>query len=159
MDYGPILFRFDSAQRKKPVIIFDSLQFVGKSSEWFFVRKNLTTLNETYRCVQCRSFHVKMKKEGNIPLNQGARIIVRQNRFITNPDIPLGEHICNFEHNEFSNTFMVWSRRALLRANSELRLNPEKPKLKFCQLMEAIKNGKNEYGIFYIKNLRIDKNF
>lgn len=146
MDHGPVLFRFDSAQRKKPVIIFDSIRFIGKSSEWFFVRKNTSTLNETYRCAQCRSAHVKTRREGNIPLNQGARITIRQDRFITNPDFPLGEHICDIEHNEFSNTFRVWGRRALLRANSELRLNPQKPKLKFRQLLEAIRNGINEYG-------------
>lgn len=144
-DYGPVLFRFDSAQRKKPVIIFDSTRFPNKSSEWFFVRKNLTTLNETYRCAQCRSVHVKTKKEGNVPLNQGARIIVKQDRFITNPDFPLSGHICEFEDNECSNTYMVWSRRCIIKANSELRQNPEKPKLKFRQLLEAIKNGNNEY--------------
>jgi len=43
---------------------------------------------------------------------------------------------------------MVWARRALLKANSELRLNPERPKLKFQKLLVSIKEGRDEYGKF-----------
>uniref|UniRef100_A0A915ERU6 C2H2-type domain-containing protein n=1 Tax=Ditylenchus dipsaci TaxID=166011 RepID=A0A915ERU6_9BILA len=144
--YGPIEFRFDSSQRKNQVIIYDSVRYPGKSSEWYFVRKNQSTLNETYRCVHCRGAH---EKAPDVPANRGcpgARITVRQEHFMTDPDVPLGVHICDFKNNDNCSTYIVWGRRALLRANSELRFNPEKPKLKFQKLLKSIEDGEDEYA-------------
>ncbi|KAH7721939.1 Zinc fingerC2H2 type family protein [Aphelenchoides avenae] len=148
-DYGPVEFRFDSSQRKNPVIIYDSRRCSGKTSEWYFVRRNNTTCNETYRCVHCRAVNEKAKryKANATPKQPGARIVIKQDRFMTDPDEPLGVHICNFEYNESSDTHVVWGRRALLKANSELRVNPERPKQKFDQLIEDIQTGR-DFGRF-----------
>jgi hypothetical protein len=78
-----------------------------------------------------------------------ARIVVQNDRFLTDPDEPLGKHICDFEHNDRTTLQSVWSRRALSKANSELRLRPEKPKEKFNQLLREIQNGKDYGGVFY----------
>jgi hypothetical protein len=138
----PVKFRFDSAQRKNKVILYDSKRFPGKTSEWYFVRKNATTLNETHRCVKCREVNEKARRAKNEQSRQpGARIQVNQDFFKTNPDWPDGEHICNFEHNENCRTHVVWAGRALLKANSELRINPERPKTKFEQLITDISDG------------------
>ncbi|KAI6183825.1 Toprim and DNA topoisomerase domain containing protein, protein [Aphelenchoides bicaudatus] len=144
-DFGPVQFRFDSTQRKKQVIVYNSLKFPGHASEWYFARRNNTTANETYRCVQCRRYREEFKKGirqdvENLP---EARIVVQNDRFLTDPDEPLGKHICDFENNERTSLQSVWSRRALSKANSELRLRPEKPKEKFNQLLREIQNGKD----------------
>jgi hypothetical protein len=57
-DYGPVQYRFDSTQRKKQVIVYNSLKFPGHASEWYFARRNNTTANETYRCVQVSTLEV-----------------------------------------------------------------------------------------------------
>lgn len=177
--YEPILHRFESCQRKNNVLIYDSQRYIGKSSEWylfffkhfliikqkilrFFARKNSTTRNETYRCVHCRATRQKNRHLNNkTKSNPGARIIVRDNFFTISPDYPLGSHICSFETNEICDTPAVWGRRALVRANTELRIVPEKPKLKFAQLLKSIENGKDEFCIFLnlIFQILIKKNF
>lgn len=118
----------------------------------FFARKNLTTRNETYRCVHCRATRQKNRRSNSnntaIDSNPGARIIVRDNYFTISPDFSLGSHICGFETNENCDTHVVWGRRALVRANTELRLVPEKPKLKFAKLLKSIENGQDEFCNF-----------
>lgn len=138
------------------VILGNRLFLVLFSFFRYFVRKNHSTRNETYRCVHCRGTHEKARRQSvltgktsSVATNPGARIIVSDDRFMISPDFPLGGHICNFEANENCNTHVVWSRRALLRANSELRLNPEKPKLKFQNLLRSIQNGEDEYCMSY----------
>lgn len=126
------------------------MKFPGHASEWYFARRNNTTSNETYRCVQCRRYREEFKKGirqdvENLP---EARIVVQNDRFLTDPDEPLGKHICDFENNDRTTLQSVWSRRALSKANSELRLRPEKPKEKFNQLLREIQHGK-EYGKYW----------
>ncbi|CAD5216706.1 unnamed protein product [Bursaphelenchus xylophilus] len=143
-DYGLVDFKFDSSQRKRHVIVYNSRKYPGHASEWYFARKNATTLNETYRCVQCRRYREEVKRgvrQDEYNNKAEARIIVHQDRFLTDPDEPLGDHICNFEHNERTLMHQVWTRRALSKANSELRISPAKPKSKFKDLVDEIKSG------------------
>ena len=100
IDYGPVRFRFESSQRKNDVVLYDSELYRGKTSEWFLTRKNKSTLNETYRCVHCRCLAEKNRRskvEIDASKKAGARIIIKDDRFMTDPDFPLGGHICNCE--------------------------------------------------------------
>ncbi|CAD5212400.1 unnamed protein product [Bursaphelenchus okinawaensis] len=147
-DYGLVEFKFDSSQRKRHVIVHNSVKYPGRSSEWYFARKNATTLNETYRCVQCRRYREEVKRgvrQDEYNNRAEARIIVHRDRFLTDPDEPLGDHICDFANNERTLMYQVWTKRALSKANSELRLNPAKPKTKFKDLVDDIKHG-NDYA-------------
>ena len=150
-DYGPVEFRFDSTQRKKQVIVHNSNKYEGRASEWYFARKNNTTANETYRCVQCRRYREEVKKKRRTLKEERpeARIIVQKSRFLTDPDAPLGDHICEFETNERTLLESVWCRRALSKANSELRKHAVKPKQKFDMLVEEIRNG-HDYGALFL---------
>lgn len=146
-DYGPVLYKFESSQRKKHVIVYNSVKYPNRASEWYFARRNASTENETYRCVTCRRYREEIKRgqrQGEINRPE-ARITVNRDRFLTDPDEPLGEHICNFENNEKTTLVAVWTKRALSKANSELRVCATKPRAKFDSLLEDFKSGE-EYA-------------
>lgn len=95
----------------------------------------------------CRRYREDLKRRNNTEAfnRPEARITVHRDRFITDPDDPMGDHICDFANSEKTTLVAVWTKRALSRANSELRVFSTKPRAKFESLLEEIKAGE-EYG-------------
>lgn len=110
-DYGPVLHEALSNQCRKTIILYESKRYPGKVSEWSLkVPANDTTTY--YTCVLCRK--VKDRGKRQIPpvdYPPAARIVVRNGRFMVDPDYPKAPHICDFENNPLSNRESVLSRR------------------------------------------------
>lgn len=68
-----------------------------------------------------------------------ARILVRNGRFLTHPDYPRTPHICGFSTNSMSERAVVLSRRAMIRARTEISEDGITPREKINQVLTSFR--------------------
>uniref|UniRef100_A0A915BZ37 C2H2-type domain-containing protein n=1 Tax=Parascaris univalens TaxID=6257 RepID=A0A915BZ37_PARUN len=116
IDYGPVVYEVVSNYNRNSIILFNSIRFPGRVSEWIEKCPYGNNDVKSYICVLCR----KVKDRGNQmkasrKYPPSARITVKQGRFLVHPDYPLTPHICDFEANPLSLGESVLKRRPYLR--------------------------------------------
>jgi hypothetical protein len=144
--FAPVEVTLPSLQHKHPVVIYDSKRFPGKSSEWFFHKENRVSGYNVYRCVRCKSVNEKSKRSGAGSIGVPARIYIQNEHFMNDPDYPYGDHICSFETNPECETSSVYAKRAILEANLDMRVNPERPICKYVKMLTFFEEDNGKYG-------------
>uniref|UniRef100_A0A914XUY9 Uncharacterized protein n=2 Tax=Panagrolaimus superbus TaxID=310955 RepID=A0A914XUY9_9BILA len=144
--FAPVEVTLPSLQHKHPVVIYDSKRFPGRSSEWFFHKENRVSGYNVYRCVRCKSVNEKSKRSGAGSIGVPARIYIQNEHFMNDPDYPYGEHICSFETNPECETSSVYAKRAILEANMDMRVNPERPLAKYVKMLTFFEEDNGKYG-------------
>lgn len=116
LDYGPVVYEAISNHNRKSIILFNSIRFAGRVSEWIEKWQHGSSDVKSYICVLCRKMKDhgdRMKPSRKYP--PSARITVKQGRFLVHPDYPLTPHICGFETNPLSLGESVLKRRPYVR--------------------------------------------
>lgn len=116
IDYGPVVYEAISNHNRNSIILFNSIRFPGRVSEWIEKWPHRNNDVKSYICVLCRKVKDhgdQMKPSRKYP--PSARITVKQGRFLVHPDYPLTSHICDFETNPLSLGESVLKRRPYLR--------------------------------------------
>ncbi|VDK51356.1 unnamed protein product [Anisakis simplex] len=103
------------SKRHYSLVFFRSRTNAGKISEWSKdgLRGDAST---HYSCVLCRKLRSKTNRNNNpsAQLGRAAGIVIRNGRFIIDPDNPNPPHICNFDNNPLSDEVEVLKRRSQL---------------------------------------------
>lgn len=138
-DYGPVTWEELSNLRRNSVILFKSVRYPNKISEWT-LRADHARESRYYICVLCRRLQDRGRRE-KPPVNFGpaARILVRNGRFLVHPDYPKTPHICGFAENPLSDRAAVLARRMMIRARAEITEDGLTAKQKMMQVIERFR--------------------
>ncbi|KHN78520.1 hypothetical protein Tcan_13965 [Toxocara canis] len=139
-DYGPVTWEELSTLRRNSVILFNSELHPNKVSEWT-LRTDPSREIKYYICVLCRRLQDKGRREvPPIHFGTAARIVVRNGRFLVHPDYPTTPHICGFEENPMSDRAAVLTRRAMIRARTEIGEDGTTPEEKIDEVIARFRS-------------------
>lgn len=98
-------------QCRSALVLFKSKRYPNKISQW---TQNGTKgdASTRYTCVLCRRLREKNRRS-NPPVECGppAAIVIRNGRFMVDPDYPNPPHICDFANNHLADESEVIRRR------------------------------------------------